>query len=368
MITKAVRNVLSNLKLSPAMFDLLLGWLADVLPEWMASNTNKTQVYHIGLFGPSRIGKTTLIAAMVEEFKYISTQLYKVDKTHLKLASGDQSSTERISERINKLKSGINKGSFTTGTLTGTSSHEVFNLRFEEGKENSFKQNFILHDFPGLWVNDPDKLNELDMKNWDVFVLPTDAASIMESCQEKHKSVLRGNLAIDQVENVIRDWIRQREDFQSLCILAPVKCETYFTKPEISPILADRSQELYNKTVNEYYKGVVDIINNESRNVAFLYMPVNTIGCCYLKRPTWNPDGELEGLYAISPEPNKDTWSPYGPANIMLQIGKFMSNEIRKAPKSLRNKRIESFLDAVDKLQSTFHNMQEPYTRQVVLK
>lgn len=355
-------NLLIKSKISPALIDFFLSTVSASL--WRFFDKSKTNyTYNVGMFGPSRIGKTTLIAAMVEEFRSVADQLYSLDKTYLKLNPSDQSSSQRISQRINDLKSGIEKGAFKTGTLVGTSMHEIFNLRFEKGADESFQQNFVLHDFPGGWIDDPDKEKELDIKKWDVFILPTDAAAIMECYDQKQRQALRGNLGIHQVENVIRDWVRHRDGLQSLCIISPVKCETYFTYPMISPILSDRSHDLYNKVVYEYYHNVIKILKEEKNSINCLYMPVNTIGCCYLKEPTWNEKMELEGLYAISPEPEKNTWNPHGPACIMLEICKFMTKEIKKLPMVLYNKKITDFINSIEKFEKGISLLDEPFNR-----
>lgn len=337
----------------------------------ISSDGSKTPCYNIGFLGPSRIGKTTLTAAMVEEFKRFSHRISQIDSRYLKLSSIDSLTMSRLSERINDLKGGIQKGEFVTGTLTGTSTHEIFKLRFEEGKEKSFQQDFSLHDFPGGWINDPVKIQELNLASWDVLILPIDAAIIMESVETAHKKKARISLCIDQVEGLLTDWVQTRTS-PGLCILAPVKCETYFTSPKISSILSDKSQQLYNKITHEYYKETLEIIHRAS-NVDCLYMPVNTVGCCYLKRPTWTASGELEGVYAISPEPGMNCWKPYGPSYIMLEICVFIAEQLRNLPNSMKNNKICSLVQSVSDLKRVMLDPEstapeKPYDRKRIIQ
>ena len=355
----------SDSQLSDSMKDLVAHFIGK-----FSSVSGKSPCYNIGFFGPSRIGKTTLTASMVEEFKLFSHKISQSGGSYLKLTAQDQPTKARLSNRINDLKSGIQKGGFATGTLTGTSTHEVFNLRFEEGKEKSFQQDFALHDFPGGWINDPQKIAELNLKSWDVVILPIDAAVVMESKESRRKKAVRSSLCIDQVESFITDWVQMRDHLPGLCIFAPVKCEAYFAEPKISPILSDRHLELYNEVVNSYYKGVIKIIQ-EASHIDCLYMPVNTIGCCYFKR--WADEEDWEGTYVISREPGMNQWKPYGPSYIMLEVCRFIAGQLRRLPNADANDKIASFLQATTDLEKVMHNPEctapvKPYDRKAILQ
>ncbi|WP_294447288.1 hypothetical protein [uncultured Mailhella sp.] len=332
------------------------------------SGKAKSPCYNIGFFGPSRIGKTTLAASMVEEFKQFSS---RINSSYLKLSALDDITMTKISGRINDLKAGIEKGTFKTGTLEGTSDHEELKLRFEEGARKSFKQDFILHDFPGGWINDPQKIEQLNLKDWDVIILPIDSVVIMESVELEHKRAARNDLCIDQVENFMRDWVKTRTNLPSLCILAPIKCETYFSTPKVSSMLADKSQLLFNKITNEYYKDVLSIIQSSS-SVECLYMPVNTIGCCYLKMPTWE-NGKLKGVYSISFEPGMNRWHPYGPSYLMLEICMFICSQLRRLPKKAMSSSMESFIQATSEIDKAMRDPDAtapeiPYNRKKILQ
>lgn len=354
--------------------DNIIDALKELSKRWESvfGDESGKKDFNIGMFGPQRIGKTTMIASMVEEFKTISDYLRRGGGFCLKLDGADAITNARLAERINDLTAGIDKGSFTTGTLTGTSDHEIFKLRFEEkGEKRLFSVDFAIHDFPGGWIGDNEKMDKLDYAQWDILILPIDAAVIMESAEQKRKQAARKNLAIHQVDQFIRDWVAVRKDKPSLCIIAPVKCETYFTKPKIFPALSDKSRSLQNKVTNEYYNKMIEIIR-ECPNIQFLYMPVNTIGCCYLKRPTWSDDGDLMGIYAISPEPGMDCWKPHGPASIMMKICIFIAIQLQKAKEknTSLSKKAESFIQAALQLQKAMKNRDgdDAYKRTVVLQ
>lgn len=320
--------------------------------------------FNIGLFGPSRIGKTTLIAAMVEEFKKFSDDVLADHDSYLKLSATDQITLQKLATRINDLKAGIDYGSFTTGTLKGTEDHEVFQLSFEEGKNQSFRQVFNLHDFPGGWLQ-TGQVESLNIKEWDVCILPIDSAVIMESTELKRKKKVKNSLCIEAVDNFISDWVALRENQRSLCILAPVKCETYFDTPQVKPVLSDKSQVLFNRITQEHYKEALDQIRKHP-NIECLYMPVNTVGCCYLKRPTWTAEDELEGEYAISTLKGMDRWKPYGPVQIMFEITRFIASYLDNLDKDKLDDASKAYLKAVKDLENIMQK--SPFDRTQVLQ
>ena len=322
------------------MLDMVLDQIPDCVYKFLADRNP----IEIGLFGPSRIGKTTLIASMVEEFKGYTDHLRELNKDFLTLKA-ETNTNKILSRKISDLKMGIRAGSFEVGTLSSTSSQETFELRLSSYGDEDFNPIIRLNDFPGGWIIDQNRLEELKIKDWSIVIIPVDAAAIMESRQKKQMVLARELLGVNQVEDFVRAWLAQRNDQPSLCIFAPVKCETYFTMPPIASNLCDQSQVLLSRT-REYYGDAINLF--ESLNhISCLYMPVNTIGCCYLKSSSWS-DSEFSAVYSIAAQPGKARWLPYGPANIILELCKFIAEIIRDS--SINMRAYKHFLGAVDEL------------------
>ncbi len=325
---------------------------------------DKNDDFSIGLFGPNGIGKTTLIAAMIEEFKAFSRDAERKNSLRLKLKGADENTNRKLSTRINDLKSGIGMGVFTTGTLTATAEHEEYKLKFEV--EGRFDKNFIMHDFPGEWLNNPGKLEQLDVASWNVCILPVDACVIMECHERRYEQKMRVNLGIAQIEEFVSDWLSKRGSNPGLFIIAPVKCESYFDKPAVSLLASDKSLLLFNK-VRECYKGVLDAVKDK-KNIKGLYMPVNTVGCCYLKKPSWTKDGEFMGEFAISPMKGNNNWRPFGPVYIMFAICQFIRHCFNNG--KYLSSRVEAFCRAVDTLEKLVdeRDTEQRYERTIILQ
>ncbi len=350
----------------------ILGKEWHMVPDFLIKLLADKKPMEIGLFGPSRIGKTTLIASMVQEFRRYTDTLRNIKKDFLTLEA-DANTNKILSKKINDLKMGIRQGSFQVGTLSSTSSQETFELHLSSCDNNDFNPIIRLNDFPGGWISNPERLKELKIEDWSIVIIPVDAAVIMESRQKKQMGLARYLLGVNDVEAFVRKWIDMRKkhhpDQPSLCIFAPVKCETYFTTPPIACNLCDQSQVLLNRT-KEYYGDAIDLLENFD-NFSCLYMPVNTIGCCFLKESKWE-DNAFIAVYSIAYQPGKAGWLPYGPANIILELCKFIAKNIQHSSINMRAYR--HFLSAVDELDKIMadpryvrEDVSVPYSRKQIL-
>lgn len=338
------------------MMDMVLDQLPDCVYKFLA---DKSPI-EIGLFGPSRIGKTTLIASMVEEFK-VYTDSLRTDKKDFLTLQAEANTNKILSRKISDLKMGITKGRFEVGTLSSTSSHETFELRLSSPGDDGFNPVIRLNDFPGGWIGDTNRREELKIKDWSIVIIPVDAGVIMECRYKKQMLLARELLGVNAVEDFVREWLAERNDQPSLCIFAPVKCETYFTMPPIASNLSDQSQVLLSRTM-EYYGDSIKLFENLS-HISCLYMPVNTIGCCYLQQHWWT-ESDFSALYSIAAQPGKARWLPYGPANIILELCKFIAEVIRHNCFNMRAYR--HFLSAVDELDKIMADPRPAVERSVV--
>ncbi len=348
----------------------MLNKALDILPKFLMEILADKNPVEIGLFGPSRIGKTTLIASMVDEFHYYTDHLGKLKKGCLILDAAE--TTEKIlSRKIDDLKMGMDIGYFKVGTLSSTSSQETFELRLSSPGDDGFNPIIRFNDFPGGWISDPDRLDELKIKDWSIVIIPVDAAVIMESRQKNQMKQARKLLKVNEVQTFMRRWVGERKDQPSLCIFAPVKCETYFTTPSMANNLCDQSQVLLNRT-KEYYGEAISQLESKD-HTSCLYMPVNTVGCCHLTSYSWSDDSEFDAVYTIVAQKNKANWLPYGPANIVLELCKFIAENNRHS--SINKRAYKHFISAVEELDkimadSTYaleRGIATPYNRKKVL-
>lgn len=330
-----------------------LGLVAAAIPISILGSTKGGKVdlakdFHIGFLGPSRIGKTTIVAAMVEEFKRFAEEYSKHYAAKLSLTFGDKITGQKLTARINELKGSIVAGEFKEGSLAGTGEYETFALTLECSQSPCFKQTYVLHDFLGEWVNNPEKKQALEFKSWDVLIVPIDATLLMEARTPKQKGWARNQLAVEQVCDMVRDWSGSREN-AGLCILTPIKCETYFSKPKLNKRLTDKSQLLLDKVQDTYGEIISLLQKRKTKNIRLMYMPINTIGCCYLDHCSWNDDGVFEGFYRISKRKGMDKWVPYGPLCVQLEICRFFEYFYSKVPSKDKTPHVSLFEDTISK-------------------
>ncbi len=287
--------------------------------------------YNICMMGPSRTGKTTLLASLIHEFETITEKEYQGGFDRLSIKAAGET-FGRIGSRINQIEIATLNGSFDSGCLDGTQNHEVFELSIKPNTNIIDKivhdYKFKFHDFPGDWINDPDKIEFTGLLESEVMLLPIDSSLIMEAITIKEKEAAAMQLTIHQVKDVVKTWAKQRNKAgRGLFILAPLKCETYFKDNLALGPMQDKSLMLREKVLsNEFFGKVITVLKSEFPDIESWYMPIDTIGCCYLNRKKWtasnNPNvlQELQATYTI---PNGKKWTPFGPAHIMFKLLNF---------------------------------------------
>lgn len=279
------------------------------------------------MLGPRRCGKTTLLASMVNEFMKISEEVSKKDSEYIKMVPRD-ATKGRINSSISAIKVSTSEGDFVTPQLSGTDVHTVYNFdiayldKSKEITDPDFKIYF--HDFPGEWLRtDHDGLKKVPFGSSDILIMAVDASLIYEAVRTKHKAWAAMQLETENLLEVAKRWAaarKQDKEHPGLFILAPIKCETYYNDNLPIGLRVDNSEKLFNK-ITPLYNELIIAIKEISPETKLLYMPVDTIGCCFLNNKDWiesGPDGiEFVAQYKI---PRGYTWTPFGPANVMLQI------------------------------------------------
>ncbi len=299
------------------------------------NEAKKVFFYKIGLIGPSRVGKTSIIAALLDEAQAalagtpVSIEPF-VDQ------DGTSSTKDRITNTILDIKSGLDYSSFEP-TGMGTADPFIFDLVMKVSateEKNQAQLRLAILDYPGGWLNTSSKGN-IGQKTWEkcqnwifdssVIIVPIDANLIMEVNNQKTSKASRKLLQVEEVKSLVVPWAKRRKEKgeSGLLLFVPVKCETYFSDNGGNN---DKSKQLYDRIQN-FYGDVIEAAKQEmsvkvgeqqptsqstgliERAKGFMskmlrptppsysieYHPVDTIGCIELANANWeeNTNGQL---------------------------------------------------------------------------
>lgn len=274
--------------------------------------------YKISMLGPTRVGKTSLVASILG-----STKEEVLAGTALNLRSLDLATEKKLSAHAKELKSSLNAGSFNSGAVSGTQEPAKFRFSLSDGANESLL-NFTLLDFPGGWI-DPANRPEQRQNDWEeckkfihsssVVIIPVESPVLMEAIAPKQQGAIEYNIHSEEIKEIITDWAKFRNhehaNEPSTIIFAPVKCESYFTDNGFTSN-KDKSDDL-KRFVEKYYAEVIQSAENEFEHnqnsvLNIIYTAVDTIGCVEIINGQWNHDKESNFLrfsadYAIRKNP-----------------------------------------------------------------
>jgi hypothetical protein len=296
------------------------------------TNQTRNMEYKIGLFGPTRVGKTSMIASLLEEGQ--------------KLLAGTDVSIDAVDDTVNrvnryrdKLRGSLMVGEFNPGGLSGSQELIKMELAISVGTS---KLSWAILDYPGSWINEttrpPESQNDWNycqewIKESIVFLVPIDAAVVMESTTGEERGLASETLQITQAAKVASEWVKGRIKKQEpgLLILVPVKCETYFSdnagKNDKSADLFDRIQMFYRDVIDAVHQEINGAKNNPETycpEILIQYHPIDTIGCVEIKDAKWIKEeigsefqDEFQADYRVRP-PHK--FCPKGADGLLISI------------------------------------------------
>ncbi|WP_179989443.1 MULTISPECIES: hypothetical protein [unclassified Acinetobacter] len=274
--------------------------------------------YKISMLGPTRVGKTSLVASILG-----STKEEVLAGTALNLKTLDLATEKKLSTHAKELKSSLNAGSFNSGAVAGTQEPTKFRFSLTDGANESLL-NFTLLDFPGGWI-DPTNRPEQRQNDWEeckkfihsssVVIIPVESPVLMEAIASKQQGAIEYNIHSEEIKEIITDWAKYRNhehaNEPSTIIFAPVKCESYFTDNGFTSN-KDKSDDL-KRLVEKYYAEVIESAQNEFEHnqnspLNIIYTAVDTIGCVEIINGQWDHDKESNFLrfsadYAIRKSP-----------------------------------------------------------------
>lgn len=286
-------------------------------------------VYKIGLLGPTRTGKTSLVASVLAD-----AQRFLAGTPVSFVAEGP--TRQRINANNDDLNGSLQAGTFEPGALAGSQEATEYDLSLEVPRS---RLPVRILDYPGGWLTtSPPEFHRV--REWfaesSVLVVPVDAVVAMECATAKERSAALRRLNVSAVEDAAQEWAKGRvsRGEPGTLLFVPVKCESYFADNGGSK---DRSTDLYRRTVLEIYSGVFERVRAEARNTNSLrayYMPVDTIGCVELVSTDWapGPDGILEchSRYRVT---NRGHRRVLGAGNVLVAIAKIIMEMERSADK-----------------------------------
>jgi hypothetical protein len=274
--------------------------------------------YKISMLGPTRVGKTSLVASILG-----STKEEILVGTTLSLKSLDLATEKKLSTHAKELKSSLNAGSFNAGAVAGTQEPSKFRFSLNNGTDESLL-NFTLLDFPGGWI-DPSNRPEQRQNDWEeckkfihgssVLIIPVESPVLMEAIAPNQKGAIEYNIHSEEIKEIVMDWAKFRNNEHanepSTIIFAPVKCESYLTDNGFTSN-KDKSEDL-KRLVEHYYSEVIQSAEKEFRHnqnsvLNIIYTAVDTIGCVEIINGQWNHDKKSDFLrfsadYAIRKNP-----------------------------------------------------------------
>ncbi|MBK4731942.1 hypothetical protein JJD41_19000 [Oxynema sp. CENA135] len=234
--------------------------------------SSKLPVLNVTMLGPSGVGKTSLLAAMYDQFDKVSYDL------QLKADDGTKSV---LDYRLDELKSlaGDSIVIRDENKVEPTKEDGAFNFEFgETGTYAALEIKF--QDYPGEDLTNPKTIEKVKnfVRESAAVLIPIDTPALMEQDGKYHEYINKPDVLSELFKTVY-----QNLDSPRLVILAPVKCEKYMENPS----------ELF-KTVREKYSQILGKLGSEKLlpKIAVVITPVQTVGSVIFSRIEENENQE----------------------------------------------------------------------------
>ncbi len=258
-------------------------------------------LYKIGVVGPNRVGKTSLITSILKDTQTL------LSNTSLSIHPEGKPTKLRLDRHRKELEGSLYAKEFNPGGLKGTEEPFKFELMIDPGMPEMGIRLGLL-DYPGGWIDD-ERRPEGREKDWNeclswinessVLLVPIDSAVLMEADQSRYQRAVPWILTTTEVEDIARMWAKERKQRNrepALLILCPLKCESYFTD---NGGQRDESKELFDK-VSKAYSGLLKSVRDEASHCKIIYAPVDTIGCVEILSAKWKEEINLPGGFEFS--------------------------------------------------------------------
>jgi hypothetical protein len=239
--------------------------------------------FKISMIGPARVGKTTLLTAVLSETEKL------LGSTPVDVVLGEQTEV-RVQRHRRDLARAVAAGEFDAASLGGTEDMFLYEVALEASGDASMRVPFSILDYPGRWI-DPkyrSERSEVSAK-WPqcenhireslMLLVPVDAAVLMQAVTPRQKGAVADLLGFADVQAVTRRWAKARNleehrEEPAVLVIAPIKCERYF---DDNGGVGRVTHELRTK-VRTGYEPLLEILRQESRDriTRVIYAPIDT--------------------------------------------------------------------------------------------
>ncbi|WP_146225798.1 hypothetical protein ACQ9ZG_02460 [Streptomyces araujoniae] len=261
-----------------------------------------TLSFKASMVGPSRVGKTTLLTAILAETETM------LSGSGIALAL-DEATEMRIRRNRRDLRRAIEAREFDAASLGGSQSMFLYEVELKAAGDTLPGIPFSLLDYPGAWLDPAERAERPEAKRkWPeceahiaeslMLLVPVEAAVLMEAVTPAQRGAVADLLGFEDVEAMARKWARARNlpehrDEPAVLVLAPLKCEKYFDDNGGKGREAARLRNL----VREKYRSMIEVVQEETpgRTVRVVYAPVDTYGCVDLMEGEWVPTDDEGG-------------------------------------------------------------------------
>lgn len=253
-----------------------------------------TPSFRVAVVGPSRVGKTTLLTAVLSDTRKL---LAGTPVT----VSMDEPTESRVRRQEKDLRRATEMGEFDAAALGGTQEINRYHVALHSDGDQLIQIPFDLLDYPGAWL-DVDERNKyphavtawpdyLDHVRQSIMLLvPIDSAVLMEAVLPKQKAAVGELLGLLDVEDVGEKWAKARQQNPhepAVVVLAPLKCEKYFSDNGGH----GHDEARLRARVREKYARLLEIVASETvgryKPVRVVYAPIDTYGCVELMEARW---------------------------------------------------------------------------------
>jgi hypothetical protein len=350
--------------------------------EWLSITTDPIS---IALVAPSGAGKTTLISTVMKDINGALPAKFIAEAVSSKDAAGIQKFNIALEAIIKSSEVGfsINPNEAIGGSAYITEYH--YRIKYEdESAKLLVSQPFTLMDQPGGLLDIDNHYKQEDewnrykkhLRNSIALWIPIDAPLLFEARRPDERGERARLLRIGDVKDIAHDWARyraQHTDEPAYLCLAPVKCETYFSKADTPLKTTD-----FFKIFMEEYGTLIDDVKKTLPRCHIYYTPVESIGCIKLKNKegiNWNiGKGHPEVSYILTGRCTRQIAGAESlVAGIYLYAGKRIIKTIgseyekmcdtrKKNPFLWLNKNLKDQIDAIEKIYTALRPMSEMLT------
>jgi hypothetical protein len=262
--------------------------------------------FKVAMLGPSRIGKTSIIAAILHESRQV------LAGTPVRMRAANEPTEGRILEYDEKLTASLTDGTFQPASIEPTENPFVFKLKLEvtSARFGTPTAEWAILDYPGGWIDPRNTVGAPEARQMvldhlhesNVLILPTDATAIMTAASEGRRGAATSLLEIVNVREAAREWANRRavKRERGILILAPVKCEAYFNDNGGDEDLSARLQDEVRRQYESVLKAVAgEFFASDATKDLFQaeYVPIDTIGCVMLQSARWKVRDDDSGKY-----------------------------------------------------------------------